>query len=167
MKASLEYKSPLSWSDPSFNILSYDIAILPGGHDKPIRQYLESQSLHRHISKFLPYTKRGPKNSSAPKVLGAICHGPLVLAFGKNDETGESLIHGLESATLPKWLEMTAWVVSQAWALGNYYRTYGTRNWCEEQIQKAGAVFRRGPMNMGPFVHVDPNYRYISATLPR
>jgi putative intracellular protease/amidase len=107
-----------------------DIAILPGGHDKPIRQYLESKSLHEHLDRFLPYTARTCR--AQPKVLGAICHGVLALAFA-HCPANQSLLaeHGLQTTTLPMWMEGTAWVASQAWLKGSYYRTYIERGgWC-------------------------------------
>lgn len=150
MTASPEFQKPLSWSDESFDILEYgffstqpymrcanfdglvsilDIVLLPGGHDKPIRQYLESESLHRQLEKFLPCTKRDAPEPH--KVLGAICHGVLSLAFAKCPVKQKSLLaeHNLQTTTLPRWMEATAWILSQAWFMGYYYRTYPDR-WC-------------------------------------
>lgn len=131
--------------------------ILPGGHDKPIRQYLESKTLHRQLGRFLPYTQRSSSTTTTgaantdtdtnntndhndsstttttqpqKKVLGAICHGVLPLAFakcpGSREREGNTLLgeYRLQTTTLPKWMEATAWVASQAWLMGSYYRTY-------------------------------------------
>ncbi|KAF8541610.1 class I glutamine amidotransferase-like protein [Trichophaea hybrida] len=168
MNASREYQEPISWSDENFNVLDYDIALLPGGHDKPIRQYLESKSLQQHLVKFLPYTKRDScPAESQQKVLGAICHGVLTLAFAMCPVKGNSLLaeYGLQTTTLPWWMEATAWIASQAWLMGNYFRTYSGR-WCYYDVQQAGGIYIRGPINPIPFVHTDPNYRYVSARFP-
>lgn len=168
MVASPEYQQPRAWSDKDFDILEYEIAILPGGHDKPIRQYLECQSLHEHLGRFLPHTARTCRQR--PKVLGAICHGVLALAFAKcpvNPERSLLAEHGLQTTTLPKWMEGTAWVASQAWLKGSYYRTYIERGgWCCGDVEEAGGSYIRGPMSTKPFVHTDPNHRYISARFP-
>ena len=109
-----------------------DIILLPGGHAKPIRQYLESQTLHDHLVKLLPHTKRDGAGSGREKVLGAICHGVLALAFSRCPHTKKSLLaaYGLQTTTLPKWMEAAAWVASQAWLMGDYFRTYGPWRWC-------------------------------------
>ena len=106
-----------------------DIVLLPGGHAKPIRQYLESQTLHDHLVKLLPHTKR---DGAGDKVLGAICHGVLVLAFARCPPAEKSLLaaYGLQTTTLPRWMEAVAWVSSQAWLMGGYFRTYGAWRWC-------------------------------------
>lgn len=112
---------------------SIDIVLLPGGHDKAIRQYLESQTLHDHLVRLLPHTKRGP---GGRKVLGAICHGVLALAFARCPGAEKSLLaeYGLQTTTLPMWMEATAWVASQAWLMGGYFRTYGASRWCYSDV---------------------------------
>ncbi|KAI5815804.1 class I glutamine amidotransferase-like protein [Pyronema omphalodes] len=173
MTASPEFQKPLSWTDESFDILEYDIALLPGGHDKPIRQYLESESLHRQLEKYLPCTKR---DASKPrKVLGAICHGVLSLAFARCPVKQRSLLaeHNLQTTTLPWWMEATAWIISQAWFMGYYYRTYPDR-WCYFDVSAVlldshSDLYRqyiKGPINQKPFVHTDSNYHYVSARFP-
>ncbi|KAI5858477.1 hypothetical protein BZA05DRAFT_381350 [Tricharina praecox] len=200
MLASAEFNNPLSWSDEGFDILGYDIVILPGGHDKPIRQYLESKTLHRQLGRFLPYTQRSSSTTTTgaantdtdtnntndhndsstttttqpqKKVLGAICHGVLPLAFakcpGSREREGNTLLgeYRLQTTTLPKWMEATAWVASQAWLMGSYYRTYIERGaWTCGDVEQAGGILINGPMSTKPFVHIDPNHRYISARFP-
>lgn len=52
------YLKPHAWSDPSFDITVYDAVILPSGYDKGYVQYITSQSLHKHLAKYFPLTKR-------------------------------------------------------------------------------------------------------------
>jgi putative intracellular protease/amidase len=123
-----------------------DALLLPGGHAKPIRQYLESARLHAHLASFFPLTARA---APAPgrKVVGAICHGVLALAFARGDG-GESVLAGVESTTLPRWMEGAAWGCSQLWALGDYYRTYGPEGrWCADDVPRAGATYVCGPLS--------------------
>jgi hypothetical protein len=61
------FKNPLSWSAPGFSLMNYDILILPGGHDKGVRQIIENEQLRTHLKEFFPHTKREGK-----KVCGAI-----------------------------------------------------------------------------------------------
>ncbi len=56
----------------------YDVLLLPGGHAKGMRQYLESKIVQNTALEFF---KRD-------KVVGAICHGVLVLARTIDPETG-------------------------------------------------------------------------------
>jgi len=159
-EASYEFTHPLSWSALDFSTDSYDALILPGGHDKPIKQYLESETLHTHLSTFWPRTQRSA--AVKPGVVGAICHGVLVLAFAK-------LLHDVESTTLPQFMEGSAQGVASLWGLGHYYRTYPGK-WTHEDV--VGAMekpeqYKRGPTSMSSsFVHVDPTYRYVSGRWP-
>lgn len=75
------------------------------------------------------------------KVLGAICHGVLVLVNTTYPPTpnpeneGLCVLHDVETTTLPHWMEGVAWVASQAWRLGDYYRTYGDEGrWCNKDV---------------------------------
>lgn len=166
------FQSPRTWSQEGFDVLQYDAIILPGGHDKPMRQYLESPSLHKLLAQFWPFVRRDYTGKSegatvGPKVVGAICHGALCLAFAQSPETGKSLLDGVESTTLPKWMEATAWTMSQAWFMGGYYRTYGPEGrWCNDDIMTSGGKYVSGPMSQSSFTHTDLNYRYVSARFP-
>jgi len=105
--------------------------------------YFFSKPLHEQlvtyvpccVRKISPIAKEGqtPTGSIAKPqhVIAAICHGVLPLAFSKYpadypDAThaGKSVLHNLESSTLPMWMESVTWGVSQVWRMGEYYRTF-------------------------------------------
>src|ERR1017187_3692159 len=108
--------------DPSFrNPIAYagvqaqdfEALLLPGGHAQGMKSYLGSplvQSIALHFMK-------------TGKVVGAICHGPLVLARTVDPETGRSVLHNRRATALPWIMEFAAYCVT-AWKLGRYYRTY-------------------------------------------
>ena len=120
-----------------------DAVYLPGGHDKEMIPYFLSSDLHTALRNYLPTCARktGPiKASGQPlstdqpkpqRVMAAICHGVLPLAFSKYPtdypdpaHAGKSIIHNLETSTLPQWLEKVSWGASQLWGMGEYYRTF-------------------------------------------
>ncbi|PUU84199.1 class I glutamine amidotransferase-like protein [Tuber borchii] len=179
MTDSEAHKNPLAWSKPEFSLVPYDAVLLPGGHDKPIRQYLDSESLHLLLREYWPLVKRSRDaimGNEPSRVVGAICHGVVALsnatyplAPGSRDAKGPSLLHDVETSTLPYWMEQAAWVASQAWLLGGYYKTYGARRSCASDVSKVldkKEQYKCGPLSQSPFVHVDPNYHYISARFP-
>lgn len=76
----------------------YDGLILTGGHSKAMKKtYLEDPTLR---SKVLAIYESG-------KIIGAICHGPVVLA--RTMKNGRSIIYGREVTALPEIMEKTAW----------------------------------------------------------
>ena len=72
MTESPAWKTPLSWSDPNFSLMSYDILILPGGHDKGVKQIIESEAIRPHLRAFFPLTQ-GAENK---KICAAIWFVP-------------------------------------------------------------------------------------------
>ncbi len=111
MIATPAFSRPRRWSelDPG----SLDALHLPGGHAKGMRQYLGAAALQARV---LDFVRSG-------KPFGAICHGPLVLARTCDPKTGKSVLAGLRTTCLPKYMERSAWLLT-AWKLGDYYRTY-------------------------------------------
>jgi putative intracellular protease/amidase len=118
-----EYRDTVAWAD--VDVTRFDALLLPGGHAPGMRQYLGSAVLHQKVAAF---AKTG-------KPLGAICHGPLVLARA-------GVVKGRKLTCLPKYLERVAWYAT-AWKLGRYYRTYDA--YVEDELRAAGAEFVRGP----------------------
>ena len=107
-------------SDAFQNSISYDEAargtfealVLPGGHDKRVKPYLESEALQQIAADFV----------TVDKPVGAICHGVLILARAKGAD-GRSVIHGRSVTSLINRLEMTGYNLTRLW-MGDYYRTY-------------------------------------------
>ncbi|KAI0150806.1 class I glutamine amidotransferase-like protein [Xylariaceae sp. FL1272] len=164
MQRSEEYLHPLSWSTPDFSLDPYDLVVLPGGHEKSVRQIIESDTVHKLLVDYFPKTKRGlPKQ----KAVAAVCHGVMVLSESKDAE-GRSVIRDCLTTALPSRFEQSAYWGTRAF-LGDYYKTYGhgSEN-VEESVTKVlgnPAQFKVS-LNPGPFVVEDEQYNYISARWP-
>ncbi|MCK5906824.1 MAG: DJ-1/PfpI family protein, partial [Flavobacteriales bacterium] len=81
MYESIEFSNPIKYED----IIESDYAgiFLPGGHDKKVKEYLESEVLQNIIPKFFNNNKK----------VGAVCHSLMLLARSKNPETKKSVIY--------------------------------------------------------------------------
>lgn len=77
-----------------------------------MRPYLENEVLQRKVLDFVRLNK----------IIGAICHGPIVLARTLDPATGKSVIYNKRITALPKILERTAYYLT-FWKHGKYYRT--------------------------------------------
>jgi len=110
MTQSDEFQKPIVYDE--IRETDFDALLLPGGHAKGMRPYLESARLQAAVAGF--FAQR--------KVVGAICHGVL-LAARSRIATGRSVLHGRKTTALTKLMEMSAWAVT-AFYLGDYYRTY-------------------------------------------
>ncbi len=116
--------------------LHFAALVLPGGHAPGMRPYLESPVLQAHVVAF----------ARARKVLGAICHGSVVLARAIDPATQQSVIHGRRLTGLPKRLEWSAWAAT-AWKLGHHFRTYP--EWVQSEVGRAAGpegAFVAGPL---------------------
>ncbi|KAF8456137.1 hypothetical protein BDZ91DRAFT_852662 [Kalaharituber pfeilii] len=190
------------------NFADYDAVYLPGGHEKTMIPYFFSKPLHASLRDYIQLCSRrtNPIDSLTPvssspspprpqRVLGAICHGVLPVAFSRYPadypdpaHAGKSILHNIETTTLPQWMETIGWGIGQVWGLGEYYRTFsqgveaayenGNDNgngekaaeWTEGIVRKAldnpETQFKRGPLGPGAFAHTDTNYHYVSARFP-
>ncbi|NUP05032.1 MAG: thiamine biosynthesis protein ThiJ [Polyangiaceae bacterium] len=150
------FKYPLAFG--SLDVASFDGLLLPGGHAKGMRQYLESRALFDQVRAF--WKLRRP--------VAAICHGVLVLARTVDPETGRSVLFDRKTTCLPKYMERTAWL-STAWKLRDYYRTYP--EYVEDEVKRSLAhpeQFERGPIHLfakgtdvddrAAFIVTDANY---------
>jgi len=113
MEADAAFKKPLSYAELRVN--RYAGLVLPGGHAKGMRPYLESAVLQRFVAEFI----------ASGKPTGAICHGVLLAARSIDPQTGRSVLAGRQVTGLPAWMELLAWSITMAW-MGDYYRTYPT-----------------------------------------
>jgi protease I len=135
MRESEEFRHPISYGDIRPETL--DGIILPGGHAKGMREYLESNGLQSVVATF--FARNQP--------LGAICHGVLLAARSHRTD-GKSVLHGKRTTALTKWMELTAWALTCLY-LGDYYRTYSTT--VEDEVRAALAApehFIPGPISM-------------------
>jgi putative intracellular protease/amidase len=156
-----EFAKPLAWSacDPA----SFDALFLAGGHAQGMKQYLGSELVQKQTAAFFATTKP----------IGAICHGVLVAARAKQAD-GRSVLHGLRTTCLPKYMERSAYLAT-FWRRGRYYRTYPA--YVEEEVTAALAKpddFERGPRNISKrgtrddhtHAFVVEDGRYVSARWP-
>jgi putative intracellular protease/amidase len=91
----------------------YDALLLPGGHDKGVREYLESGFLQKLVVSFF-HTK---------KPVAAICHGVLLAARSIDPLINKSVIYDYKTTSLLKSQEMAAYNLTRLW-LKDYYLTY-------------------------------------------
>jgi putative intracellular protease/amidase len=91
------YQQPIPYAeiDPD----RYQAILLPGGDTLRMRQYLDSPELR---SKVLQLWQQG-------KLIGAICHGVLVLARTIDPQTGHSVLYGHKVTAVPKSLDRAAY----------------------------------------------------------
>ena len=119
MLTSEEWQHPLAWSSHEFTLDNYSLVFLPGGHDKAVRQIMDSERVHNLLATFFPKTRR----SDNIKAIGAICHGVLPLSNAKGPD-GNSVLHDCITTTLPARFEQVAYWGTRVF-LGDYYKTYG------------------------------------------
>ena len=110
MLLSKEFSSPMKWAD--IEAQNFDGLLLPGGHDKGMREFLESELLQKAVVKYF----------ELQKPVGAICHG-VVLAARSKVADGKSVLFGRKTTALLASQELLAWGLTCLW-LKDYYRTY-------------------------------------------
>jgi putative intracellular protease/amidase len=146
------FRHPIPYD--SINPQEYDLLLLPGGHAKGMRQYLESKVVQNTALEFIKQNK----------MVGAICHGVLVLARTIDPDTGRSVLYGRKLTGLTKGLERAGYYLT-FWRLGDYYRTYP--EYVEDEtvnVLKERSDFLHGGSIREPFVVEDGNL--ISARYP-
>ncbi len=103
--------------------------VFPGGHAKGMRAYLESVEVQAVARAAFAQNK----------VVGAICHGVVVLARA-------GVLKGRRTTSLTRTQEMLAWQLTRLW-LGDYYRTYPQT--VEDEVRAAlasDADYDEGPL---------------------
>ncbi len=138
MEASPAFVKPMRWS--ACRAADFDALLLGGGHAPGMRQYLGSAEVQAIVSAFFA-------PASGDKPIAAICHGVLVAARSKRAD-GASVLHGLRTTCLPKYMERAAYLAT-FWRRGRYYRTYDA--YVEDEVRAALAKpedFERGPREL-------------------
>jgi protease I len=110
-KNSHEFLHPISYD--SIDTTRFDALLLPGGHDKGMREYLESRVLQVKVAEFF----------EAQKPVGAICHGVVLASRSTYKDTGVSVLWGRLTTCLTKSQELVAYNLTRCY-LGDYYLTY-------------------------------------------
>ncbi|NOR61239.1 MAG: hypothetical protein GQ535_01945 [Rhodobacteraceae bacterium] len=141
----------------------FDGLLLPGGHAKEVKPFLESKILQAAIVAFF----------KAGKPVAAICHGTIAAARAIDPETGKSILHGHRTTALLKRQELTGYNMTKRW-MGDYYLTYpvtvedevtAALKTPEDFIQGPLPVLRDSPEHMSRgFTLQDRNY--LSARWP-
>lgn len=157
------FRQPIAY--PDIVAGAFDALVLPGGHAKGMRQYLDSGALQAKVAEFW----------ALQRPVGAICHGVLVLARTIDPATGRSVVAGCRTTCLPKYMERTAYLTT-AWRRGRYYRTYPT--YVEDEVRAAlidperqfergpRVLSRRGTATDDTAAYVVRDGRYVSARWP-
>jgi len=105
------FQNPISYS--AINVDDFDGLILPGGHAKGIKVYLESETLQSRIVDFF----------AADKVVGAVCHGVVAAARAIDPETGKSVLFGRKTTALLRRQELIAYNMTKQ-LMDDYFLTY-------------------------------------------
>lgn len=155
------FQNPTDYS--AINPGDFDGLLLPGGHAKEVRPYLESKILQAAIVTFF----------KADKPVAAICHGVIAAARAIDPDTGKSILYGRTTTALLKRQELTGYNITKRW-MGDYYLTYPVTVEDEvtaalqkpsDFIQGPLPVLRDSPSHLSRgFTHQDG--RYISARWP-
>ena len=111
MEKTAAFNNPLSYAEVKES--DYDALLLPGGHDKGVREYLESAVLQKLV---LSFFKKG-------KTVAAICHGVVLAARSIDPVNNKSVINSYKTTSLLKSQEMAAYNLTRLW-LKDYYLTY-------------------------------------------
>lgn len=111
MVLSQEFNAPMSYSDLQES--DFDALLLPGGHDKTVKEYLESKTLQKITASF--FLNKKP--------VAAICHGVVLAARSINPETKKSVLFNYKTTSLLKDQELLAYNMTRLW-MGDYYLTY-------------------------------------------
>ena len=111
MALSHSFCSPVIYSDVSAD--DFDGLILPGGHDKGVIEYLESEVLQSVVVDFF----------ATKKPVGAICHGVVLAARRIDPKSNKSVLHEYKTTALLNSQELLAYNLTRLW-LDDYYLTY-------------------------------------------
>lgn len=132
-----EFGRPQAWTTPGFSLTDYDVVFIPGGHDKGVRQLLDSSQAQDALAAYFETTKK-----PSPKVIAAICHGPQVLANAtRADGTDKSVLYDCTTTGLPTMMEQSIFHATRI-VLGDYYKTYGAGS---DSVQRAVTKKLRDP----------------------
>ena len=128
------FKSPFKYA--GLKEKDFDAILLPGGHDKGVKEYLESKILQQLVVDFF----------NAQKPVAAICHGVVLAARSINPATKKSVIYNYKTTSLLKSQELAAYNLTRLW-LKDYYLTYPEIT-VEDEVKSALADannFHQGP----------------------
>jgi len=162
MEQTTDFSTPLKYDAVKAD--DFDALLLPGGHDKGVREYLESEILKNHVVNFFD---RG-------KPVAAICHGVVLAARSINPGTGLSVINDYKTTSLLRSQEMLAYKMTRLW-LKDYYLTYPGLT-VEDEVTAALVTAENYLSGPNPLLRDDPGHldrgftvrdrNYLSARWP-
>ncbi len=145
MRGDPSYQHPIPYS--AINPSQFEAIILPGGDALRMRQYLDSTELQ---SKVLEFWQRG-------KLVGAICHGILVLARTIDPQSGRSVLYGRKLTALPKTFDLMGYRLDSLLSKHGYIMY---PKCVAEEVRTClqhPTDFVSGPGLLGPFVVAEGN----------
>jgi putative intracellular protease/amidase len=137
----IAYKHPIPYAEIEPD--RYLAILLPGGHASGVRQYLESPVLQNKVLCFW----------QQQKLIGAICHGVLILARTINPETEHSILYGYKVTATPHWLDRVAYIFNPQILGRSYIKYYEEVRTC---LRNPGD-FSNGSSIFVPYVVCDRN----------
>ena len=151
MAASPEFVRPLRYDE--VNPEDYDGVLLPGGHAKPMREFLENPVLAGLLARIM-----ADRSAEAHLPVAAICHGVLALARARDAE-GVSVIARRQVTALTWALEGAAWRLARHTRFWepDYYRTYGEQPGEPAGFWSVESEIRRALAGAGAFHDVPPD----------
>lgn len=162
MEKTAEFCSPSPYD--AVDAKDFDALLLPGGHDKRVREYLESKTLQDIVVAFF----------KAEKPVAAICHGVVLAARSIDPETRKSVISDYQTTCLLKSQEMAGYNLTRLW-LKDYYLTYPGLTVEDEVKSVLGSIenFQLGPKPLlrDDMAHLNRGFtvrdrNYLSARWP-
>lgn len=121
MQQTSAFLQPLTFDEISAQ--DFDGLLLPGGHDKGMRPYLENQTLQQLVAEFFELSE----DDNRHKPVAAVCHGVVLAARSISKKTGRSVLYGRKTTALTWSQEKAAWNLTRYFARfwdPLYYRTY-------------------------------------------
>jgi protease I len=146
MESSVEFTTPLKYTDVKVD--DFDGLLLPGGHDKGVKEYLESEILQKLVVGFF--------NENKP--VAAVCHGVLIPARSIDPKSQKSVIYDYQCTGLLKRQELTAYHLTRLW-LNDYYLTYPETTTEDELI---AALACQSQFMAGSFPLARDNLQHLS-----
>jgi len=162
MEESEAFRKPIRYSEIKES--DYDGLFLPGGHDKGVKEYLESAVLQNLVAAFF----------KSNKPVSAICHGVVLAARSIDSSTGKSVLYDYKTTSLLKTQELTGYQMTRLW-LKDYYLTYPNLTVEDEvkSVLRTEENFKKGPfpISRDDMDHLDRGFvvkdrNYSSARWP-
>jgi len=139
------YQAPIPYKD--INPESYHGLLLPGGDGLRMSQYFESQILQEKVLQLW----------QKDILIGAICHGMLVLARTIVPQTNHSVLYGYKVTALPRSLDLFAYRADK-WLVKHGYIMYPkcVMEEVQQNLEHSEDLIK-GPGFLTPFAFIDRN----------